>query len=93
VTQQVTTVAPPGPVALEVSYIVSPRRNWAMLWKPTIDALGCVLGVENANRPFMPSDDRITALGLHRGRDDPALGNAVRVSLWWSVVSSPVRTS
>jgi hypothetical protein len=33
-----------GPVELQLSFRLHPRRNWSMVWKPAIDALGCVLG-------------------------------------------------
>jgi hypothetical protein len=39
------TVPLVGPIALEIHYRLSDRRNWAQQWKPTIDALGAVLGL------------------------------------------------
>ena len=66
---------------LQIAYRLSSRRNWAVLWKLTIDALGGILGVENPNRPSHPRDDRITHLGVHRTLDD---------SIGWSVHIDPV---
>jgi hypothetical protein len=56
---------PDGPVSLQLSFAVGPRRNWVNLWKPTIDALGPLLGTDS-NRPWNPRDGRIVELGLHR---------------------------
>lgn len=56
---------PPGPVHVQLSYVVGPMRNWLNLWKPTIDALGPILGSSSAGRPWNPGDGRITELGLH----------------------------
>jgi len=44
-----------GPLALQVHYRLGGRRNWATLWKPTIDALGHVIGVPEPRRPFGPN--------------------------------------
>jgi hypothetical protein len=35
---------PPGPVRLELAFVVGPSRNWLNLWKPTIDSLEPLLG-------------------------------------------------
>jgi hypothetical protein len=75
-------VLPPGPAAIHIAFRVGPYRNWANLWKPAIDALGGVLGVDNPARPFAPRDDRITELGLQNSID-PSLGHAVQVDVWW----------
>ncbi|MFI5906937.1 hypothetical protein [Dactylosporangium sp. NPDC051541] len=72
-----------GPVALRVHCTVARRRNWAALWKPAIDALGPVLGVRDARRPFQPDDDRIVDLEPHRTVDD-SVGDAVVIEHWWS---------
>jgi hypothetical protein len=77
------SVAPPlpeGPVALEIAFTVGTTRNWLNLWKPTIDALGPLLGTTDPTRHWHPRDGRITQLGLHR-QVDPALGNAVRLAI------------
>ena len=65
-----------GPIETQIAYRLSARRNWAALWKPTIDALGGVLGVPNPARPFTPMDERIVRLALHRTIDE---------SLGWSI--------
>lgn len=72
---------PPGPVKLELSFVVGPGRNWLNLWKPTIDALDPILGRTNPNRDWHPLDGRITELGLHltvdpAARHDVAIGVA-----------------
>jgi hypothetical protein len=56
---------PPGPVALQLAFVVGPRRNWLNLWKPTIDALDRLLGRTYPNREWNPLDGRIAELGLH----------------------------
>ena len=77
-----TPIEGDGPVELQLSFRLHPRRNWSMVWKPAIDALGCVLGDDSGGRPFHPKDDRIVRLGLHR-LDDATLGNAIEVGVWW----------
>jgi hypothetical protein len=72
-----------GPLAIDIHFGVSPQRNWAMLWKPAIDALGPILGMPNPLRPFQPNDDRIVSLGLHRTIHD-ALGYCVEVEVYIS---------
>lgn len=69
-----------GAVWLQVSFIVSPRRNWLNLWKPTIDALDPLLGRTREERDWHPRDGRISNLGLHL-RIDPSLGNDIIVSI------------
>lgn len=71
-----------GPIALHVAFRVSKARNWSALWKPAIDSLGGILGVENLSQPFHPRDDRIVVLGLHRMIDE-AMGWKVAVGAWW----------
>ena len=56
---------PPGPVKLELSFVVGPGRNWLNLWKETIDALDPLLGRAYPDRAWNPLDGRITELGLH----------------------------
>jgi hypothetical protein len=79
---------PPGPVAVRIRLGVSPRRNWSVLWKPAIDALGPVLGTPDPRYPFHPADDRIVDLEIHRHLDD-SLGNDVAVDVWWDSAPSP----
>lgn len=59
-----------GPVHLDVVFGVGPTRSWLNLWKPTLDALGALLGQPDSSRAWSPDDGRITRLGLHRRPDD-----------------------
>lgn len=62
-------------VEVDLTFRVSPRRNWVTLWKPAIDALGGVLGEDD--RPWHPRDHRIGHLTLRRmlrGANDWAVG-------------------
>jgi hypothetical protein len=73
---------PAGPLSLEVAFVVGPNRNWLNLWKPTIDALGPLLGATEGAKPWHPRDGRITRLGLHRAvgaklRNDVLIGLAI----------------
>ncbi len=77
--------APDGPLELQLAFAVSARRNWAWLWKPAIDALGAIVGVEGPARPFQTRDDRIVRLAMHRTVDD-ALKDRVRLGIWWRSV-------
>lgn len=60
---------PDGPVAVEISFVVSPERNWLSLWKPTIDALGPLLGHAPGAAEWNARDGRITQLALHCAYD------------------------
>ncbi|WP_200902695.1 hypothetical protein [Mycobacterium sp. EPa45] len=71
---------PPGPVRLELSFVVGPRRNWVNLWKQTIDSLEPILGRTNPSRAWHPRDGRITELGMHVSVD-PAAGNEIVVGI------------
>lgn len=66
-----------GPVALDLSFVVGPRRTWTNLWKPTIDALGRLLGASSPPRPWHPQDGRVVALGLHHVVDPDARDEVV----------------
>jgi len=55
---------PDGPLELQLSFRVGPNRNWANLWKPTIDSLDPILG-SDGGRSWNPRDGRIVRLGLH----------------------------
>lgn len=73
---------PDGPLTLEVAFVVGPHRNWLNLWKPTIDALGPLLGAAEGAKQWSPRDGRITRLGLHRAvgaklKNDVLIGLAV----------------
>jgi hypothetical protein len=70
---------PDGALSVELAFVVSPRRNWLNLWKPTIDALGGLLG-SSGDRPWNPHDGRITELGLHRTIDQQ-IGSRVRIGI------------
>lgn len=70
-----------GPVSVNIEFGVSGKRNWSILWKPAIDSLGPALGVADPARPYMPNDDRIVGLGLHRRIDD-SLGWQVELKVW-----------
>lgn len=67
-----------GPVHLDVVFGVGPTRSWLNLWKPTLDALGALLGQSESSRAWHPDDGRITRLGLHR-RPDRDLGHDVEL--------------
>jgi hypothetical protein len=75
----------PGPVELKIALTTGPRRNWASLWKPLIDAFGPVLG-EDPTLPFHPHDDRIVSLGLHH-TIDTGIGHDVLIDAWWAARS------
>lgn len=75
-----------GPVELQISYVVEPRWNWTELWKPTIDALGAILG--DGRRPFHPLDDRIVLLGLHR-RAQHRASRSTTLRVWWRPATRP----
>ncbi len=67
---------PPGPVALDIVFGVGPTRSWTNLWKPTIHALGALLGASSPVRPWHPQDGRVTRLSLYCAVV-PALGHEV----------------
>ncbi|MBB4930384.1 hypothetical protein F4561_001204 [Lipingzhangella halophila] len=69
---------PDGAISLQLGFCVGPRRGWANLWKPTIDALDGLLGRTSPARQWHPRDDRIVELGLHC-RIDQSLGNEVLI--------------
>ena len=69
-----------GPVRLELSFVVGPRRKWWNLWKQTIDSLDPILGRTNPLRAWHPRDGRITELGMH-ATVDPALGFDVLIGI------------
>jgi len=77
----------PGGVEVQLIWHCTSHRNWATLWKPTIDAMGPVLGEPFAHRPFYPNDDRIVSLGLHLNIDD-MIGWSVYVGMMWRL--SPI---
>ncbi len=81
-------LAPDGALEMHVGYRVGSGRAWLNVWKPSIDALGPILGVKDPRRPFDPRDDRIIRLRLHRHLDR-ALDNDVEMGIWWRPVALP----
>ncbi|GIE60663.1 hypothetical protein Aoc01nite_60650 [Actinoplanes octamycinicus] len=63
---------PYGGIALQLSFVVGPRRAWPNLWKVTIDSLRPLLG--------HPAGGRITDLGLHCVVD-PAVGHDIGIAV------------
>ena len=82
VRDQITADHPlPGDgVALQLAFVVGPRRAWPNLWKATIDALGSLLGRDAGAEQWNVRDGRITDLGLHCVVD-PNAGNRDRIAL------------
>ncbi len=78
---QAAGVLPDGGVSLQLLIVTSRSRNWATLWKPAIDALGPLLGVDDPSRPYTPRDDRIVDLGLHHEVND-SLRHEVELLSW-----------
>lgn len=76
---------PPGPVRLELAFVVGPGRNWLNLWKPTIDAHDPLLGLTHPGRAWHPRDGRITELGMHLTIDP-----AVRHDVYVGIAAQPV---
>jgi hypothetical protein len=72
---------PPGPVGLQLSLAVGPRRSWTNSWKRTIDGLEPLLGRTYATRDWNPQDGRIVRLGLHVAVA-PALEDDVEATIW-----------
>jgi len=56
---------PDGGVALQLAFVVGPRRVWPNLWKATIDSLASVLGRDAGAGEWNARDGRITDLALH----------------------------
>jgi hypothetical protein len=73
-----SSTLPAGPVTMDIVFSVGPTRSWVNLWKPTIDALGRLLGDGGSGRPWNPQDGRIVRLGLHR-HADVTLGHNVEL--------------
>ena len=83
IANQVASVEPLrtlGHAELVVAYTVGPGRAWVNLWKPSIDALGRILGP--GPRQWHPRDGRIVRLGLTVDTDR-SLGWDVLIDLWW----------
>lgn len=58
------------PMSVVIGFRCGPGRNWLNLWKPTIDALGPLIG--EGNRRWNPRDSAIVDLALHL-QVDPAM--------------------
>jgi hypothetical protein len=71
---------PDGGIALQLSFVVGPRRAWPNLWKATIDSLGPLLGHAIDTRAPAALDDRVTDLGLHCVVD-PDVGHDVIIAI------------
>jgi hypothetical protein len=71
---------PEGGVVLQLAFVVGPGRAWGNLWKPTIDALGAVLGRDDGTHEWNIRDGRITELGLHC-TIDPDHGHDVDIAI------------
>jgi hypothetical protein len=67
-------------IALQIAFVVGPRRAWPNLWKPTIDSLGSILGRDEGAREWNARDGRITDLGLHCVVDEAA-GSDVLIAI------------
>jgi hypothetical protein len=65
---------------MQLCFTVGLGRNWLNLWKPTIDALGQILGNDPTGAPWNPLDGRIVELGLHN-TVDPSLGHDVFITI------------
>jgi hypothetical protein len=74
------TPLPEGGVTLQLAFVVGPGRAWANLWKPTIDALGAILGRDEGAGEWNTRDGRITELGLHC-TIDPNRGHDVEIAI------------
>lgn len=74
-----------GALEIQIAYLVDPVWNWSVLWKPTIDALGGIVG--DGARPFHPLDDRIVRLGLHRRTESRRSPRSASIGVWWRRVS------
>ncbi|MEI2700718.1 MAG: hypothetical protein V9E94_21125 [Microthrixaceae bacterium] len=70
----------PGPVQLQIAFVVGAQRNWMNLWKPTIDSLHPLLGRTRPDREWHPNDGRIIDLSLHV-HVDSSLGHDVVASI------------
>ncbi len=80
----------PGAVELQLIWKCSSQRNWISLWKPTIDAMGPVLGEPDPHRPFHPNDGRIVSLALHLHTDN-SIGWSVHIGIMWRSSSTSPR--
>ncbi|WP_206779044.1 hypothetical protein [Frankia sp. CpI1-P] len=91
VRDQITAASPLSGrgVALQLAFVVGPRRAWPNLWKATIDALGSILGRDDGAREWNARDGRIIDLGLHCAVD-PAAGDGVTIAIRASAIGEEV---
>jgi hypothetical protein len=82
-----TTPLPEGGVVLQLAFVVGPGRAWANLWKPTIDALGPILGRDDGAQQWNIRDGRITELGLHC-TTDPDHGHDIEIAIRASMATA-----
>src|SRR5882724_8045880 len=84
---QISAAGPlPGDaVALQLAFVVGPRRSWPNLWKATIDSLGSILGHDEGASQWNARDGRITDLGLHCVTD-PGADNKVTIAIRASAI-------
>jgi hypothetical protein len=73
-------------IALQIAFVVGPRRAWPNLWKASIDSLGSILGRDHGAHEWNARDGRITDLGLHCAVD-PSAGNTVKLAIRASAVA------
>jgi hypothetical protein len=79
---------PDGGIALQLAFVVGPRRTWPNLWKATIDSLGSLLGHDAGAGQWNARDGRITTLGLHR-TVDPNAGHRVVIAIRADTATTP----
>jgi hypothetical protein len=82
---------PDDAIALQLAFVVGPRRSWPNLWKATIDSLGSILGHEEGASQWNARDGRITDLGLHCVTD-PTAGDKVTIAIRASATSEVDQT-
>lgn len=77
-----------APVSAVIGFRCGPGRNWLNLWKPTIDALGPLIG--EGERMWSPRDGAIVELALHVSID-PTLRWDVEVFVGVAPAPAPLR--
>jgi hypothetical protein len=82
---------PDGGIALQLAFVVGPRRAWANLWRATIDSLDPLLGSDGKAHERKMRDGRITDLGLHC-IVDPTMGHEVITAVRVQGTGQPTAT-
>ena len=82
-TNSTASPLPPGPVRMELAFTVGPGRGRMNLWKPTLDALGQILGHA---RPLAPGAPR-------RAAPRTSACTAASIPRWATICSSPSRSN